>query len=481
MKSIFTCLTTLGMIATPLAAAAKDQPNLIVILVDDLGYADIGPFGATAQKTPQLDKMAAEGLKLTSFYAAPVCSVARAQLLTGCYGARVSVPGVFFPEQPVGLNPAETTVAEHLKTAGYTTHCIGKWHLGDQPEFLPTRQGFDHYFGIPYSNDMQRVSKHTGKEVVPLMRDETVTEQLTNQDQSRIVERYTDEAESFIRTHRSQPFFLYLAHNAVHVPIQPGDRFRGKSANGRFGDWVEEVDWSVGRILATLKETGLDDKTLVVFTSDNGPWLTKGADGGSAAPLRGGKGGTWEGGVRVPTLVRWPGRIASAGTCDAVAGLIDLLPTFVRLAGGKLPARPVIDGRDLTPVLLGQSHESPREAHFYFDGYELQAVRRGPWKLAIATQRGSLGGRTDPDSLTHPRLYHLGSDIGERHNVAKANPDIVRELSAMASTLNTEIGGKRPAARRPAGHVDKPRALYPSTPKPAKAKAQTHKKPASAR
>ena len=481
MKSILTWLSAIGMIAAPLPAAAKDQPNLVVILVDDLGYADIGPFGATAQKTPHLDKMAAEGMKLTSFYAAPVCSVARAQLLTGCYGTRVSVPAVFFPEQPVGLNPAETTVAEHLKTVGYTSHCIGKWHLGDQPEFLPTRQGFDHYFGIPYSNDMQRVSTGTGKEVVPLMRDETVAELLTGKDQSRIVERYTDEAAAFIRSHRDQPFFLYLAHNAVHVPIWPGDRFRGKSTNGHFGDWVEEVDWSVGRILATLKETGLDEKTLVVFTSDNGPWLSKGADGGSAAPLRGGKGGTWEGGVRVPTIARWPSRIANASTCDAITGLIDLLPTFVSLAGGRLPAQPVIDGRDLTPVLLGQSKESAREAHFYFDGYELQAVRRGPWKLAIAPQRGSIGGRTDPDTLIHPRLYHLASDIGERHNVANANPEVVRELAAMAATLNAEIGGNQPSARRPAGRVEKPRALYPSIPRPAKPKPKPGQKPAPKR
>lgn len=480
MKTLLICLAAIAMIATPDPARAKDQPNLVVILVDDLGYADIGPFGATAQKTPRLDKMAAEGMKLTSFYAAPVCSVARAQLLTGCYGARVSVPGVFFPGQAVGLNPAETTVAEHLKTKGYTTHCIGKWHLGDQPEFLPTRQGFDHYFGIPYSNDMQRVSKASGKEVVPLMRDETVAELLTDEDQCRIVERYADEADSFIRTHRDQPFFLYLAHTAVHVPVQPGERFRGKSANGRFGDWVEEVDWSVGRLIDTLKETGLDEKTLVLFTSDNGPWLSKGADAGSAAPLRGGKGGTWEGGVRVPTLARWPGRIAPASTCDAVAGLIDLLPTFVSLAGGTLPAGPVIDGRDLTPVLLGRSNESPRDAHFYFDGYELQAVRRGPWKLAIAPQRSAMGGRTEPDALAQPRLYHLGSDIGERHNVAAENPDIVRELETMAATMNAEIGGNQPSARRPAGRVDPPRALYPSNPKAAKPKAkpQSHRKPA---
>ena len=287
MKHLALLLLSLVVTQPVFAADAPPKPNVVIIFIDDLGYADIGPFGATKQRTPHLDRMAREGMKLTSFYAAPVCSVSRAQLLTGCYGARISVPGVYFPGQANGLNPAEFTIAERLKERGYATMCIGKWHVGDQLEFLPTRQGFDRYFGIPYSNDMQKKSTQTGERVVPLLRDDRVAELLTDEQQSRIVERYTDEAVGFIRASKDKPFLLYLPHNAVHTPIHPGAAFAGKSANGRFGDWVEEVDWSVGRVLDTLRELKLAERTLVVFTSDNGPWLVKGADGGSAGPLRG--------------------------------------------------------------------------------------------------------------------------------------------------------------------------------------------------
>jgi arylsulfatase A len=323
-------LAAVGSGLTSQSAELPVRPNFVVIFIDDMGYGDIGPYGSTLNRTPHLDRMAAEGMKLTSFYAATVCSISRAQLLTGCYGARISVPGVYFPAGANGLNPDEATIADQLKPLGYATSCIGKWHLGDQPEFLPTRQGFDHYFGIPYSNDMQRKSLETGQRVVPLVRDGQVAELLTDEDQTRVTERYTDEAVKFIREHRQQPFFLYFPHTAVHTPIVPGPAFQGKSANGRYGDWVEEVDWSVGRVLDTLRETELAEKTLVIFTSDNGPWLIKGSDGGTAEPLRGGKGGTWEGGVRVPTVAWWPGRIASGAVCDAVAGTIDLLPTLVK-------------------------------------------------------------------------------------------------------------------------------------------------------
>lgn len=448
---------------------ATARPNFVVIFIDDLGYADIGPFGATKQKTPNLDRMAAEGMKLTSFYAAPVCSVSRAQLLTGCYGARVSVPGVFFPGGGQGLHPQEVTIAEHLKKLGYATQCVGKWHLGDQPDFLPTRQGFDRYFGIPYSNDMQRKSQATGERVVPLLRDDKVIELLTDAQQSRIVERYTDEAVGFIRSNKDRPFFVYLPHTAVHTPIFPGEKFRGKSSNGRFGDWVQEIDWSVGRVLDTLGELKLSENTLVLFTSDNGPWLIKGADGGSAKPLRGGKGSTWEGGVRVPTIAWWPGRIAAKSETSAVAGTIDLLPTLVTLAGGKVPAEPVIDGRDLSGVLLGKSKESPREAHYYFLGYALQAVRQGPWKLAITAQPdlpAKKGKGPDVPKTANPRLYHLEKDIGETTNVADQHPEVVEKLKALAARMNAEIGGVRPKSRRPAGIVERPQTLYPTEPMP---------------
>jgi arylsulfatase A len=445
----------------PALAAGGPKPNVVIIFIDDVGYADIGPFGATKQKTPNLDRMAAEGMKITSFYAAPVCSVSRAQLLTGCYGARVSVPGVYFPAGPQGLNPREVTIAERLKDLGYATQCVGKWHLGDQPEFLPTRQGFDHYFGIPYSNDTQRKSKETGEWVVPLLRDDKVAELLTDEQQSKIVERYTAEAVGFIRANKDKPFFLYLPHTAVHTPIHAGEKFRGKSGNGRFGDWVEELDWSVGQVLDTLRELKLAERTLVVFTSDNGPWLVKGADGGSAKPLRGGKGSTWEGGVRVPTIAWWPGKIAPKTVSDAVAGTIDLLPTCVAVAGGKMAAEPVIDGRDLSPVLFSTSKESPREAHYYFSGYMLQAVRQGPWKLAIAPQIDAFDKTTAEVSKTNPRLYNLDTDIGETTDVAEKHPEVVEKLRALAAKMNNEIGGNAPKARRPAGVVADPKPLYP--------------------
>lgn len=459
MKALIPLLATCLLAITN----AATKPNVVIIFIDDMGYADIGSFGAKMQKTPNLDRMASEGMKLTSFYAAPVCSVSRAQLLTGCYGVRISVPGVLFPGSAIGLNPAEFTIAERLKEQGYATQCIGKWHVGDQPEFLPTKQGFDHYFGIPYSNDMDRKSTETAKLVVPLLRDDKVAELLTAEDQSRIVERYTDEALGFIRRNTDQPFLLYIPHTAVHTPIKPGAAFSGKSANGRFGDWVEEVDWSVGRVLDTLRELKLAERTLVVFTSDNGPWLSKGADGGSAGPLRGGKGGIWEGGVRVPTLAWWPGKIAPSSVCDTVAGTIDLLPTAVALAGGVVPDQPVIDGRDISQLLFGKTIHAPRDAHFYFDGFKAQAVRQGPWKFASGPQREAMGNLIKSDANDDsPRLYNLDEDIGEKTNLADKHPDIVTRLKSLVEKINAEFEGKDSSARRPPGKVKNPKMLYPS-------------------
>ena len=472
MKTIFLLLA-----AVLSAAVSARQPNMVVIFIDDMGYGDIGPYGATKQRTPHLDRMAKEGMKLTSFYATPVCSVSRAQMMTGCYGARVSVPGVYFPGQSVGLNPAEVTVAERLKEKGYATQMVGKWHLGDQPEFLPTRQGFDHYLGIPYSNDMLKISAETKVPVVPLLRDEKIAELMDGEGQRRLVELYTKEAVDFIGRNKDKPFYLYFAHNAVHTPIYPGAAFAGKSQNGRFGDWVEEVDWSVGQVLDALRSQGLDKDTLVVFTSDNGPWLTKGTDGGSAGPLRGGKGSTWEGGVRVPTIAWWPGRVPAGSVNDAVAATIDLLPTFVSLAGGTVPATPVIDGRDITSILLGQSKESAREAHFYFSGYDLQAVRQGRWKLALVPQPEDMGKRTKtPPGL---RLYDLDAEIGEQTDVAVQHPEIVAKLKPLADKMLAEIGGKTPTARRPAGEVKGAKTLYPIDNVPSVAKKSADLKPTS--
>ncbi len=455
-----------GLLATIFPAnAASVRPNIVLIFIDDMGYGDIGPFGSKLNRTPNLDRMAREGMKLTSFYAAPVCSVSRAQVITGCYGQRVSIPGVFGPGNKNGINAEEHTVAELLKAQGYATMCIGKWHLGDQPIFFPTRHGFDHYLGIPYSNDMLRTARVNGKRVVPLVRDEAVQELLTEDDQDGITSRYTDEAVKFITEHKSGPFFLYLPHNAVHTPIHPGAKFRGKSNNGRFGDWVEEVDWSVGRVLDTLRELKLDSNTLVMFSSDNGPWLVKGNDAGTAGPLRGGKGSTWEGGVREPTLAWWPGRIAPGSVCDAIAGNIDFLPTFVSVAGGTVPSDRKIDGKDISPLLLGKTTESPHEARYYYSSYKLQAVRSGPWKLAIAPQNDGMGktGPAVPASLDKPRLYNLDHEIGERTDVAAAHPDVVNRLKALAVKMAADLGeGKPGPGVRPAGSVENPVMLYPS-------------------
>lgn len=441
-------------------AAAPIRPNIVLIYIDDMGYGDIGPFGSTKNRTPNLDRMAREGMKLTSFYAAPVCSVSRAQVITGCYGQRVSIPGVFFPGGPNGINAEEHTVAELLRDAGYATMCVGKWHLGDQPPFLPIHHGFDHYLGLPYSNDMIKRAKDTGTPVVPLVRDDKVVELLDAAGQDELVKRYTEEAVRFVSEPRDKPFFLYLPHSAVHVPLHPGAAFRGKSGNGTYGDWVEEVDWSVGQVLDRLRELKLAENTLVIFTSDNGPWLTQGANGGEAGPLRGGKGSTWEGGVREPTVAWWPGRIAAGSTCDAVAANIDLLPTFVGLGGGTVPTDRKIDGADIAPLLLGQSKTSPREAQYYYNGYALQAVRQGPWKLAVANQPDAAGPVSA--SMDKPRLYNLDTDIGERTDVAAEHPEVVARLKPLAAAMAASLGNGKPGPDvRPAGTVKDPVTLYP--------------------
>lgn len=474
LLSLVTLTLALAGPATNAQGAAAENPNIVFVLIDDMGYGDIGPFGSTKNRTPQLDRMAKEGMRFTNFYAAPVCSVSRAQVNTGCYGQRVSLPGVLGPGSRNGINAAEHTVAELLKERGYATMCIGKWHLGDQPEFLPTRHGFDHYFGLPYSNDMQTRVAKDGRSVVPLMRDDKLIEQLTGDDQDRLTERYTEEAVKFIRENQVRPFFLYLPHTAVHVPIHPGEKFREKSRNGRYGDWVEEVDWSVGRVLDTLRELKLDKRTLVIFSSDNGPWLTRGKDGGEAGPLRGGKGSTFEGGVRVPTIAWWPGTVAAGRTCDAIAGNIDLLPTFVSLAGGSVPSDRKIDGRDFSPLLLGTSKDSPREAHYYYRGYKLEAVRCGPWKLALGPQAEAMGqGKAPADvAAAGVRLYNLDADIGERANVAAEHPDVVKRLQTLASQMAADLGDGKPGPGvRPAGQVESPALLIPGAePRPRKSR-----------
>jgi arylsulfatase A-like enzyme len=461
---LFTAVTALGQSAPP-----GTKPNIVLILMDDMGYGDISPFNSkTPNRTPNLDRMAKEGMKLTSFYAAPVCTPSRAQILTGCYAKRVSLPAVIFPAASIGLSAEEATVASLLKKQGYATMAIGKWHVGDQPEFLPTRRGFDHYLGLPYSNDMggewdgeADVPPAKRKPPLPLVRDETVIESVPPAGQDHLTERYTQEAVQFIRDHRDGPFFLYLAHTAVHVPLHPGPSFKGRSLNGTYGDWVEEADASAGRVLEVLRELKLEERTLVLFTSDNGPWLTQGKNGGVAGPLRGGKGGTYEGGVREPTIAWWPGHVPAGSSSDAVLGNIDLLPTFVKLGGGALPADRKIDGADFSPILWGGSTQSPRDAHFFFNGNRLEAVRAGPWKLAVAPQNEATGKKAAPGKTPFtPVLYNLDQDIGETTDVAQDHPDVVKRLEELCSQMDADLGAtKLGPGVRPPGRVKEPKPL----------------------
>jgi arylsulfatase A-like enzyme len=452
------------------AATGPKRPNFVVILIDDMGYGDIGPFGSKLNRTPRLDRMAAEGMKLTSFYAAPVCTPSRAQMMTGCYAKRVSLPNVLGPVSARGIGPAERTVADLLRQQGYATMCIGKWHLGDQPEFLPTRHGFEHYIGLPYSNDMGPKPPGPGggkpdrRPPVPLLRDQLVIEAPVEQD--KLVALYTEEAIRFISDHKDRPFFLYLPHTAVHVPLHPGKAFQGKSANGRYGDWVEEVDWSTGRVLDALHRLGLESNTLVLFTSDNGPWRSQGRNGGVAGPLRGGKASTWEGGVREPTIARWPGKIAPGTVCDAMLSEMDVLPTLVGLAGGQVPANRTIDGKDIWPVLSGQSRQSPHEALFYFKGNRLEAVRSGPWKLAVVRQiEDGVDKVRDSAGPFTPALYNLDKDIGETTDVAAQHPDVVQKLQGFVRRMDADLGvtGRGPGVR-PGGIVKNPEPLLLRSP-----------------
>jgi len=483
--TLLIALLLLPLAALQAAEAPKPsrKPNLVVILIDDMGYGDIAPFGSKLNRTPNLDWMAKEGMKLTSFYAAPLCSASRAQMMTGCYAKRVGIPDVVFPVRGVGLSAEEKTVAGLLKLQGYTTMCIGKWHLGDQPEFLPTRHGFDHFIGLPYSNNMDGTGENPGTKnfmpPLPLMHDEKVIE--APPDQTKLTRLFTDEAVKFITVNKDRPFFLYFPHIAVHGPLRPGIEFSGKSKNGDYGDWVEEVDWSVGRVIDTLKQLKLAENTIVLFTSDNGGT----GKGYSNAPLRGKKGSTWEGGQREPTIAWGPGRIAAGSVSDAVTSGLDVLPTFVRLAGGKVPTDRKIDGVDIWPVLSGQSKSSSREALYYFLWGSLEAVRSGPWKLAVADQKGAGGNGVSPGadsekgsaakkkkgakdkasvtaSTAAPRLYNLDADIGETNDVATQNPDVVKRLQKLIDLMAADLGTEktnnknRAPGVRAAGQVNDP-------------------------
>jgi len=442
----------------------ETKPNFVVIFTDDLGYGDLGIFGHPTIKTPHLDKMAVEGQKWTSFYvAAPVCTPSRAGLLTGRLPIRLGMCSdkrrVLFPNSNGGLPQSEITIAKALKENGYKTAAVGKWHLGHKSPHLPTDHGFDSYYGIPYSNDMDKVEKTDHFTLakneryqaynVPLMRDKEIIERPA--DQRTITKRYTEEAVSKIKNLKDGPFFIYLAHSLPHIPLFRSEEFKDVSLAGFYGDVIEEIDWSVGEILKTLKEEGLDENTLVIFTSDNGPWHTFKTHGGSAGLLRGAKGGTFEGGMRVPTVFRWPGKLKQGVVMD-IATTMDLLPTFCRLSGTELPNDRVYDGSDISPLMFGTG-KSEREVVFYYRGEQVYAIRKGDYKAHFITQN-EYGSQTahpitnPPTEIKNaqtvedpPLLYNVNIDPSEKFNIAEEHPEVIAEIRKV---LEEHLAGIEP-------------------------------------
>ncbi|MHC4562592.1 MAG: sulfatase family protein [Planctomycetota bacterium] len=432
----------------------QDRPNIILINCDDLGYGDIGCYGSPVNKTPVLDQLAAEGVRFTDFYmAAPVCTPSRAAMMTGCYPQRVSLDRVdngdwvLFPGQSMGLNPDEITIATLLREQGYATKLVGKWHLGDQEPFLPTKHGFDSYYGIPFSNDMGLMTwfeDFNHFPPLPLMRDEEVVQE--QPDQAALTERYVEESVRFIRENSEKPFFLYLAHMYVHVPIYAPQQFLDAAENGPYGAAVECVDWAAGVLMYELKRLGLDENTIVIFTSDNGS--EAGDKGGSNDPLRGTKGTTWEGGQRLPCIVRWPGVVPAGVECGEMSTSMDFLPTLAAIAGSSAPDDRTIDGHDVRELWFSPAEaKAPCETFFYYLCDRLEAVRHGKWKLHVERNE----------------LYDLQADVGETTNVIGQHPDVVKKLSALADACRTDLGDAITETtgenRRPAGQVDNPKLL----------------------
>jgi arylsulfatase A-like enzyme len=450
LKSLFALLVICSAVSK---VPAVEPPNVVIIFCDDLGWGDLGCYGNPTIRTPHLDRMASEGQKWTQFYvAAPVCTPSRAALMTGRYPIRNGMTsnkrGVLFPNSGGGLPADEVTLAELLKQHDYATGVFGKWHLGHLPQYLPTAQGFDTYFGIPYSNDMDKTTgpnyrSEVAKDAnyypesahynVPLMRDEQIIERPA--DQNTITRRYTEEAIQFIHQNKERPFFVYLPHSMPHIPLFAHPAFRGKSARGLYGDVIEEIDWSVGQVLDTIRELNLAKKTLVVFTSDNGPWLSFETHGGSAGPLRAGKGTTFEGGQRVPMLCWWPETIAP-GVVHELGSTLDMLATLAALTGSQLPSDRQLDSYDLSPVMLGTG-PGPRKEMFYWTEAELHAVRKGPWKLHIKMREPVNYGKAK--QLERPVLYHVERDLAEAYDVADQHPEIVAELLEMMDTHRASI------------------------------------------
>jgi arylsulfatase A len=481
----FTVFVTLGCWFSWCQNLPGQTPNVIVIYADDLGYSDIGPFAKTAYPTPELDRMAREGRRFTDFLvSSAVCSASRAALMTGCYHMRINISGALMPNSKKGIGAGETTLAELCKSRGYATGCIGKWHLGHQQKFLPLQHGFDSYFGLPYSNDMwpfhpslakfppEAAERKKSYPDLPLLRDnEVINPVVRAEDQAQLTTQYTERAVEFIRNHQDRPFFLYVAHSMVHVPLFVSKKFEGKSGAGLYGDVMMELDWSTGQILQTLRDLKLDRKTLVIFTSDNGPWLPYGNHAGSALPLREGKGTSFEGGFRVPMIAWWPDKIAPGSTCDELASTIDVFPTVAKLINAEIPSHK-IDGQDMGPLLFAKpgdgSIRSPHEFfYYYYGGDQLQAIRDRQFKLVFSHTYSSLDGKPggkdgSPAGTTQLKaesaLYDLKSDPGESKDVAAQFPEVFARLNAAAEKARQELGDgltkRKGNAIRPADTIE---------------------------
>jgi len=468
LAPFFLSITQAGLAAPQKSAATP--PNVVLIFTDDQGYGDVGVFGATAFPTPNLDRLAHEGRRFTDFHVAQaVCSASRAALLTGCYPNRIGLPGALGPNSKTGISSSEITLAQMFKQKGYATGMAGKWHLGNKPQFLPTRHGFDEFFGLPYSSDMWPLhpeAKPGSYPPIPLLEgDRILNPDLTPADQEQLTTKYAQRAVEFIDNNKDKPFFFYLAPNTPHVPLYVSEKFKGKSGGGLYGDVIMEIDWAVGEVLEALKRNNLEENTLVIFTSDNGPWLSYGNHAGSAGPFREGKGTNFEGGHREPCIMRWPGRLPANSICKEPLMTIDLFPTLARLIGAELPPHK-IDGLDVWPLLAGlPGATNPHEAYyFYYNQNDLQAVRSGDWKLFFShtsrTMNGQEPGRDGRPGKYRPlpvggALYNLSTDPGETQDVSAQQPEARKRLEALAETIRADLGdeltNRQPTGARPPG------------------------------
>ncbi len=486
-KYIFLTLLA-ALLASFTQAQTQDRakPNVIIVFIDDEGYGDVGCYGATGFETPNLDQMASKGMRFTNFYAAqPVCSSSRAGLLTGCYPNRIGFSGALFPRDTIGMNPDEFTIAEMFKEQDYATACFGKWHLGWQKEFLPLQHGFDEYTGIPYSNDMWPNSNVTGERLpegkgrgnypeLPLIVGNEVSETITDlKGQDKLTTLYTEKAVDFINRNAKDPFFLYVPHTMAHIPLGVSDKFRGKSEQGLYGDVMMEIDWSVGEINKALEKNNIADNTIFIFTTDNGPWLNFGNHAGSSGGLREGKTTSWEGGQRVPFIIRWPGKTPEGTICNKLSCAIDLLPTLASITSGKLSENK-IDGVDITSLWTGDFDSEPRETILYYYGKNnLNAVRKGNWKLVLPhtwnsynTEPGNdgHGGKRIRMTVEKPELYNMMRDPGEQYNVIDYHPEKAREIMAVVEKARKELGDlnvgiAKGSENREIGKLEKPKSM----------------------